>query len=303
MLRFIFRRSAYILLVGVAIVFFSHLGMRMAPNSSRTPNFDFVTHSLAAWQDTRGFFTMLRVWDFGFLDTQAGPLPVAGFLLDTFRNSLGLLLLALTGATIAGVMTGFSAALVRHRRLALPLLILTIIGISTPSFVVGLLLQMCELRFLQSFGRPLVSIAGYGWDFQHLMLPVLVLATRPLAYITRATFLALDHVMGQDYIRTAYAKGLSRRRTVDVHAVRNIAVPVLTSIGVSMRFSLGSLPVVETFFAWPGAGLRMLEAIRSQQTTLVAALALAFGFVFMTVNLLLELIYQLVDPRLRETGT
>jgi peptide/nickel transport system permease protein len=106
--------------------------------------------------------------------------------------------------------------------------------------------------------------------------------------------------MEQDYIRTAYAKGLRLRTIVNIHVLRNLAIPVLTAIGVSLRFSLVSLPVVEFFFAWPGMGSRLLEAISERQTALVVALALALGLTFQVVNLLLDILYRVVDPRVRE---
>ncbi|HUS84252.1 MAG TPA: ABC transporter permease subunit, partial [Anaerolineales bacterium] len=123
---------------------------------------------------------------------------------------------------------------------------------------------------------------------------------RPLAYLTRASYINLSRLMEQDYIRTAYAKGLSRVRTVNVHALKNLAVPVLTAIGVSLRFSLGSLPVVELFFHWPGIGLNLLRAIDARQTTLLTTLALALGVTFLLFNLILDVAFRIIDPRLEE---
>jgi peptide/nickel transport system permease protein len=143
-------------------------------------------------------------------------------------------------------------------------------------------------------------MAGFGWDFEHMLMPVLVLSARPVAYLTRAAFISLGHVMQEDYIRTAFSKGLSLRRSVIVHALNNMAVPVLTAIGVSARFSLSTLPVVEFFFAWPGIGRRLLEAINARQTPLVIALASVMGLTFLVTNLLLDIAYRMIDPRLRE---
>ncbi|MEJ2749331.1 MAG: ABC transporter permease subunit [Anaerolineae bacterium] len=95
------------------------------------------------------------------------------------------------------------------------------------------------------------------------------------------------------------SKGLRRSMIVLVHALKNIAVPVLTAVSVSLRFSLSSLPVVEFFFAWPGLGLRLIEAINGRQTTVVVTLAFALGLTFLIVNLLLDVIYRMIDPRLR----
>ena len=301
MLRFIVRRISFIVLVWILIVFFSNLGMRMARNSEISrPDYNLVEHSKRAWQDTRTFLAGTLRGDLGTLRIPSGLVPIKDILGETYVNSMGLLLVALVIATVLGLGIGGMAALMRRRMLVLPLLTLTILGISIPSFFAGLLLQVGELRYLAITGRRLVSMAGFGWDFEHMLMPVLVLAARPLAYLTRAAFLSLTRVMEEDYIRTAFSKGLSLRRTVNVHALRNIAVPVLTAVGVSVRFSLSTLPIVEVFFNWPGMGRRLLEAINTRQTVVVVALASALGLTLLLINLLLDVVYRIVDPRVRE---
>lgn len=301
MLRFILRRILFIALVWVFIVFFSNLGMRMARNSEiARPDYDLIQHSKRAWQDTRTFLAGALRGDLGSMRIPSGLVPIKDILRESYVNSMGLLLVALVIAAILGLGIGGMAALTKRRALALLLLTLTILGISTPSFFAGLLLQVGELRYLAITGRRLVSMAGFGWDFEHMLMPVLVLAARPLAYLTRAAFLSLIRVMEEDYIRTAFSKGLSLRRIVNVHALRNIAVPVLTAVGVSVRFSLSTLPVVEVFFNWPGMGRRLLEAINTRQTLVVVALASALGLTFLLINLLLDIAYRIVDPRVRE---
>jgi peptide/nickel transport system permease protein len=291
MLRFIGRRVASIAVVSVCIVFFAYLGMSMVPNSRiPNPDYDLVQHSLDAWRDTRAFLL------------GHGPQIHTGDIWELYTNSMGLLLVALAGATVLGLWIGGASALTKKRWLALPLLALTIIGISTPSFLAALLLQVGELRFLHTFDRRLVSMAGLGWDFEHMFMPVVVLAALPLAYLTRAGHLALSRVMDEDYMRTAFSKGLSRRQAVNAHALRNAAIPVLTAIGVSIRFSLSTLPVVEFFFAWPGMGRRLLEAIDGQQSTIVVVLATVLGLTFLLANLVLDIAYRLVDPRIQERG-
>jgi len=213
---------------------------------------------------------------------------------------MGLLLVALGAAVVIGLPLGLTASLIKRRNLNLPILAVTILGISAPAFFLALLLRQGELYYVRTFGYPLVSIAGFGWDFKHMLLPVIVLAARPLAYLTRASFISMGGAMEEDYIRTAFAKGLSRNRTVGRHALPNVAVPILTAIGVSLRFALVALPVVEFFFVWPGMGLRMLQAINGRQTAVVVTLALALGITFLILNLLLDLAYWLVDPRIRE---
>jgi peptide/nickel transport system permease protein len=289
MLRFVSRRVAFILFVAVLIVFFVYLGMGMVRNSEAVdPNYNLLEHSLDAWQLTRAFWA------------GRAPVPDRADIWQAYVNSMGLVLVALAGATVLGLSIGGVAALTKRKRLALSLLAVTIVGISVPSFFVALLLRVGELRFLAVTGHRLVSVAGFGWDFQHMLLPVLVLAAWPLAYLTRASFLSLGRVMEEDYIRTAYAKGLTRHWTVRGHALRNVAVPLLTALGVSVRFALSALPVVEFFFAWPGVGVGLLTAINERQATLVVVLALVLGLTILFVNLALDVIYRVVDPRMRQ---
>ncbi|MCB0133444.1 MAG: ABC transporter permease subunit, partial [Caldilineaceae bacterium] len=122
---------------------------------------------------------------------------------------------------------------------------------------------------------------------------------RPIAQITRMTFLTLGHVLEQDYIRTAVGKGLSRPRIIAFHVMRNGAVPILTTIGLSLRLALSSLPVVELFFGWPGAGFMLLKAIAGHDLNLAIALLLIFGLIFVLLSMLLEVGYFWADPRLR----
>ena len=301
MLRFLSQRLSFIALVVLLIIFSAHLGMRMIPNSvARQPNFDLIHQIKQSWQDTTDYLSGAAAGDFGYIQLQSGPVTIRTILVEAYRNSMGLLLVALTVAIAIGLGLGAFAAQTKRKVVVLPLLLLTILGISTPSFFAGLLLRQGELLYVREFGHPLVSMAGLGWDFEHMLMPVLVLSARPLAYLTRAAYIAFDRILGEDYIRTAYAKGLTKNRTITVHGLRNIAIPVLTAMGVSIRFSLGSLPIVEFLFVWPGMGLRMLEAINSRNTSLVATLAAAIGLTFLLVNLLLDVSYRFIDPRVRE---
>lgn len=300
MTRFIIRRIVFLLLTALLIIFFVQLGMLMARNSSApTPNFDLDSQAAMAWDNTRSYLGQLITGQLGQVEQGSAFVPTVLILRQAYINSLGLLVAALTVAVLIGGSLGALLVLTRLGRVTLPVLTLTILGISTPSFFAALLLQQGEISYLAKTGRRLVSVSGFGWDLDHMLLPLLVLMARPLAYLTRAVYLNLRQVMGEDYVRTARAKGLSLRRTVNVHVLRNTAVPILTALGVSLRFSLGSLPVIELFFAWPGLGEALLQALNAQQTGLAVTLALALGMTILVTNLLLDVIYRLIDPRLR----
>ncbi len=302
MLRFISQRMFFIALVSVFIVLVVNVGMRMVSNSNiPEPDFDLVPVTKLAWEDTKEFFSGLISGDLGTFQRQGGTFEVIEVMQDMYIKSMGLMGVALAAAAALGFLVGGFIALTRHRHLIAPLLTLTILGVSIPSFFGGFILQRTVAYYKDDyeFLRKL-TLVGFDWDFRHMFLPVLVLSARPLAYITRSAFISLEHVMKEDFIRTAYAKGLRERWIVLDHAFRNIAVPVLTTLGVSLRFSLSSLPVVEFLFNWPGIGLGLITAINNRNQILVVALAFALGITIQLVNFLLDIIYRIVDPRIRE---
>ena len=303
MLQLIGRRLLFIFLVCVLIILFVHMGMRMIQNSEvRDPNYDMVNYTRLAWGDTQTYIQNLASGDLGSVRVGNSAVPIVDSLKEAYVNSMGLLFTALFAAVVIGLPLGIIAAVSKHRWTSLPVLTLTIIGISVPAFFAALLLRTGELYYVRFTGRQFVKVAGFGWDYKHMLLPVLVLMARPLAYLTRASFLSLKRVMDEVFIQTAHAKGLRSGYIVNWHALPNIAVPVLTAIGVSLRFALIALPVVEFIFLWPGIGLRMLEAIELRQTTVMVTLALILGLTFLVLNLFLDMTYWLVDPRIREEG-
>lgn len=301
MLRYLGQRLMFIAMVSVAVIFITHMGMRMVHNSDALePSYDLVRFAQLGWQDTRAYLTNALHNELGSARTSGGNQPVLEILKRSYVNSMGLLLVALISATLLGILIGTSIALTKWKLLITVLLSLTVLGMSTPAFFGGLLLQRAEIFYVSRGGGQLVKLTGFGWDYKHMLLPVLVLMGRPLAFLTRASFISLKRIMGEDYIRTAYAKGLSVPYTVVAHAMKNMYVPFLTAVMVSLRFSLVTLPVVEFFFIWPGIGLELLQAINLRQTTLAVTLILALGLTLLIVNLLLDIAYKLIDPRLRD---
>lgn len=303
MLRFILRRLGFIIAVSLGIIFFSFFGIRLARNSTaRTPDYNPVPAVRYAAISTADYVEGLLRGELGTMLRGSGrqrrAAAVRDVLADVYPKSLGLLTLSLLLATGIGVPLGAYAALRRRKARSTALLTLTLIGISLPSFTAAALLQLGEIYWYRTFGFRLVPVGGFGWD-AHLVIPTLVLAARPLAHLTRIAYMAFYEVLEQDYMRTAEAKGLLRRAITLGHAYPNAAVPVLTGIGVSVRYSLASLPVVEYFIGWPGIGAALLDAIRQQQAQAVAGLALALGLTFMLLNLTLEVLYRVADPRLR----
>ena len=300
MVRLIAQKTAFIILVLITIVFFIHMGMRMVHNSNAPePNYDLVQYGQLAWADTRAYLTRLAEGDLGTVRINGAVVSIQDILIESYINSMSLLLISLALATALGLWVGSTMALTKRKRFITLILALTVVGMSLPAFFGGLLLQRAEIWWVSQGYSPLVAMAGHGWDVKHMLLPVLVLMARPLAQLTRTSFVSLDRTMKEDFIQTAYSKGLTTSRTVNQHALKNIAIPFLTAVGVSLRFSLSALPIVELFFLWPGIGLRMLQAISLRQTPLVVTLALALGLTFLLLNLALDISYWIIDPRIR----
>ncbi|MGE5252183.1 MAG: ABC transporter permease subunit, partial [Bacteroidota bacterium] len=228
--------------------------------------------------------------------------PVNELLGTILARSFVLLTLSLAIAALLGLALGFHAALSKSKTSRSIVTLLSVLGISTPSFLLGMMLWVVNIQYYRLTGNHGLPAAGFGWD-GHMVMPTLVLAMRPMAQIAQVTYVTLSDVLGEDYIRTATAKGLPARIVRDRHALRNILIPVLTTIGTSLRFSLASLPVVELFFDWPGIGLTLIEAIQAGENALVVDLILSLGLFFLLLNSLIETLFPLLDPRLLSQNT
>jgi len=294
-ISFLIPRLAFGLLVLAFITYASFLGLDMARGVPfKEAAADGIIKTLDYASDVlRG--------DFG--ETSSGsvsllPKPVEEVIPDVLTRSLGLLGLSLLVSAVAGVLLGVFIA-GRRSGITLTALLLSIAGVSIPSFFAALLLQLGTIKLTQISGTPFLPVGGFGWD-KHIILPLLVLAARPLAQITRVTYVTVEEVLKQDYVRTAYSKGLRSFYVTAVHIIRNAAVPVLTTIGLSLRFALSSLPIVEFFFGWQGIGFTLLQSISNRDDDLTIVLALCLGVLFILVNLFLDLSYTIIDPRLRD---
>jgi peptide/nickel transport system permease protein len=301
MFQFISRRILSTILMSAAIIYFGFLGMRLIERTdAEAPEFTVSAAFSLAGTDSLQFANNLRQGTLGMVETISGLRPVSEILWFSYKNSLGLLLIALVTAAIVGLSVGTLAAMGKRKWRTYTLLLVTIVGVSAPSYLIALLLQQAGIFYTINFGRRLVSMGGYAWDFQHMAMPLLVLAARPVAYLTRSSYISLSRILEEDYIRTALSKGLTQSRMVWVHAFSNLAIPLLTAVGVSIRFSLSALPLVEYIFAWPGIGQRILEAINERTPLLVVTIALTIGLTIQLISFLLDLTYYFIDPRVRE---
>jgi ABC-type dipeptide/oligopeptide/nickel transport system permease subunit len=295
-LVFLFRHLAFSLLVLLVLILVTYFGV----NAAR--GMEAGQAATVAVEDSVQYISRLLRGDLGMTTAGSNSLvavPVSQVISERLPRSLALMGISLLGATIIGLALGVSAAR-RGTKRSLGIIIATIIGISVPSFFAAFLLQLAVITLTQKTGRTWLPVGGWGWD-SHLLLPVLVLGARPLAQITRVTFVSVRDVLDQDYIRTAYSKGLRRVQIMGRHVMRNAAIPILVTVGVSLSFILGSLPVVELYFGIPGVGFTLLGAIARQDDELAVALLLCLGTLFLLVQFVLDVANRLVDPRSAET--
>ncbi|NOX62937.1 MAG: ABC transporter permease subunit [Chloroflexi bacterium] len=227
------------------------------------------------------------------------PIPVSSVLPTILMRSFALMVAALLLTMLVGVPLGVFSARKRDSNLSLLTFVLSLLGASLPTFFIAMLLQMAVLAYMRWTGQPApVPVGGFGWD-AHIVLPALVLAARPVAQVARVTHISLVETLDQDYVRTARSKGLREARIWTKHIARNAAIPILTVLATSLRFTLSSLAIVELFFGWPGIGFNLLRAIGSGDANLTVALLLSLGVLFIVINWSVEWAYGRLDPRVK----
>jgi peptide/nickel transport system permease protein len=200
---------------------------------------------------------------------------------------------ALIFALVLAVPAGIVAAVRRGSMADTMLMSLVLLGQCAPAFYIGIL-----LIWVFSILIPVLPSSGIG-GLSHLILPAITLGSYSLAVIARILRTQLIEVFGEDYIRTARAKGLSSMRVIMLHALRNASLPVVTVVGLEIGSLLGGAILTETVFAWPGLGQLTVQAIDNRDYPLVQGIVLLFVTTFLVVNLLVDLLYGVIDPRVR----
>jgi ABC-type dipeptide/oligopeptide/nickel transport system permease component len=219
--------------------------------------------------------------------------PVMPQVLDAFGYTLRLAAVVLGLSVTLGVAGGILSA-VRHRSAAdESILTVTLLGISVPVFVTGLL-----LIYTFAFRLGWFPTSGAG-TWRHLVLPACTLASFLAAYNVRMMRACMLEVLGQDYVRTARAKGVRELWVLGRHALRNALVPMATVVGLQVGLLLGGSLITETVFGYPGVGQLIVSAISARDTPLVQACVLVTASGFILVNLLVDVSYVLIDPRIR----
>ena len=333
MISYIFRRLLLIVptVIGISICAFAFVRLlpgdpilAMAGEHGVTPErYEILKeafgYNLPIWQQYLNYLGQVLTGDFGVsLGTKR---PVVNEFLTLFPATVELALCAIILATVVGVPAGVLAAVKRGSWLDQGTMGVALTGYSMPIFWWGLLLIMFFSSYLgwtpvsgrialNFFLRPITGFMTidsllYGnWPafvsaLRHLILPTVVLATIPLAVIARQTRSAMLEVLGEDYVRTARAKGLSPERVVNVHALRNALIPVVTTIGLQVGALMAGAILTETIFSWPGIGKWMIESILKRDYPVVQSGLLLIALIIMAVNLIVDVLYAVINPRIR----
>mgnify|MGYP000530307925 FL=1 len=237
--------------------------------------------------------------DFGMSYTYRTP--VAGMIADRLWVSLPLALYALTLSTLIAFPAGIYAAARRGKAGDMAVMGATQLGVAVPNFWFAMILVLVFAINLRWFGA-----GGFaGWDdgigtaLHSLTLPAIALALPQAAILARVMRSALLDILGEDFMRTARAKGLTRRQALWRHGLRNAMIPVLTIIGLQFSFLLAGAIIIEQVFFLPGLGRLVFQAISSRDLIVVESVVMILVFAVITVNFLVDLAYALVDPRLR----
>lgn len=227
--------------------------------------------------------------------------PVTALILQRLEPTLSLMVTTLVLSVAVAVPMGVLAAWRANTWVDRAIMSFAVLGFSVPVFVIGYLLSYTfslELRLLPVQGyKPLAQ--GVGPWFRSLVLPSLALGFVYVALIARVTRAAAIEVLRQDFVRTARAKGVADRRILFTHALRNAAVPIITVIGIGVALLIGGAVVVESVFAIPGIGRLTVDAILRRDYPIIQGVVLFFSFVYVLVNLCVDIAYTIVDPRIR----
>lgn len=332
MLKYIVKRLllAIPVLLGVSIIVFLIMRVFSADPAPVVLGEHATLESMKAWRDANGLNDpiVIQYWRFltGALSGNLGEsyythTSVTTELLTRFPATIELALVAIVIASIVGIILGVISSVYKNSIFDAISMVLALIGVSMPIFWLGILLIILfagMLHVLPSSGRidPLLQPVGgtglYLIDtllsgdieafvdaLRHIILPALALSMYSMAIITRMTRSSMLETLQEDYVRTARAKGLRKSRVTRHHALRNALLPVTTVIGLQFGSLLGGAMLTETVFAWPGLGKYVVDAILKSDFPIVQGVVLLIGVIFIVINLLVDIIYAYLDPRIK----
>ena len=235
--------------------------------------------------------------------------PALALILERFPATMELAVSAMLMSVLFGIPLGLLAGLKPDSIAGKTIMTVSVLGFSLPTFWVGLMLIMVfavKLGWLPSSGRgETVNVLGVPlsfltWDgLQHLLLPALNLALFNIALVIRLTRAGAQEALQQDYVRFARAKGLSNSRIIGVHVLKNILIPIVTVLALQFGSLIAFAIVTETVFAWPGMGKLIIDSIRVLDRPVIVAYLMLIVTLFIFINLVVDVLYSLLDPRVR----
>ena len=307
MLAFTLRKLFYSILVIFGVVTVVFLIMNLLPDPSRMmqgQRADLTTRAairhelgldLPAWQRYVKYIGEVAQGNLG--RSYTSNRPVLDSILERFGATATLALSAMLIATIIGIGIGILSAVKSYSIFDNISMLFALIGISVPAFVMGLLAMLVFASWLD-----VLPVSGYMWQgdelhLEYLVLPMLVLALRPISVIARVTISSMLDVLGSDYVRTAKAKGVAWRTIIYKHALRNALNPVVTTVSAWLAGLLVGTYFIEYIFSWPGIGLQAVDAITRSDFPTIQGTVIFTAVIFVVVNFLVDVIYARLDPR------
>ncbi len=332
MFKFIVKRILMLIpvLIGVSIIVF--LIMRVfSPDPAPIVLGQHATIEAAnEWREANGLNDPIYIQYFNFIKgVLSGDLgtsyytktPVIEEIMSRFPATIELAIAAIIFASLIGILLGILAAVKKNTIVDHTGMVIALIGVSMPIFWLGILMIILfagVLHILPSGGRidPLLQpFGGSGFyiidtlllgdtealvdALRHIILPALALGMYSMAIIARMTRSSMLETLNQDYIRTARAKGISERKVVSHHALRNAMIPVSTVIGLQLGSLLGGAVLTETVFSWPGIGNYTVQCILKSDFPVVQGVVMLIACTFVLINLIVDIVYAFIDPRIK----
>ena len=259
------------------------------------------------WEQYYIFLKSALVGDFGH--SYIYNIPAMELIFQRLPATLELAFISLFLSIVVGIPVGVIAGMYAKNFASKVIMFFSILGFSLPSFWVGLMLIMffsINLGILPSFGRgETITLFGIEWSIftldglKHIIMPALNLSLFGIAFVIRLSRAGMIEIIHQDYIKFAHAKGLKSSRVMFVYILKNIMIPIVTVLGMEFGLILAFAVVTETVFAWPGIGKLLIDSINLLDRPVVVSYIMMTVFIFLIINLIVDLIYSVLDPRVR----
>lgn len=308
--KYIFKRLLLMIPVLVGVTFLVFFILSLTPSDPAAIILgDGATHeSIAALREEMGLNDPLLVRYFRFLTnaikgdlglSYRNSLPVMPLVLERIPATAMLASSAILVALLIGIPAGIISAKKQYSAVDYLTTVVALIGVSMPVFWLGLLLVMLFSLTLGWLPAQSLDMTNLGTILKSLVLPAFTLGASSAATVARMTRSSMLEVIRQDYIATARSKGLTEAKVTRKHMLSNALIPIITAVGLQFGFLLGGSVLTETVFSWPGLGRLMIDSIKAKDIPLVLGSILFLAIMFSVVNLLVDIIYAFIDPRIK----